>query len=186
MIDTVGRIFEQEIDHGVIHGATVLAGGLDGEEVRASWGLADEAHSRPMTPTTVIDVASVTKAAAGVTAFLVAHRKGLVDFDAPLADVLPTFSAPLSRRLTIRDLANHVSGYGEADVGGGNRHVQCGAVFHGGGLGEADARLSAGGSLRRRHSTFRPGGNGRNRAFENLPHRRRAIIWLAICRRVFA
>ena len=115
MIDTVERIFEQEIDDGVIHGATVLAGGLDGEEVRASWGWADEAHSRPMTPTTVIDVASVTKAAAGVTAFLVAHRKGLVDFDAPLADVLPTFSAPLSRRLTIRDLANHVSGYGEAD-----------------------------------------------------------------------
>ena len=69
MIDTVGRIFEQEIDDGVIHGATVLAGGIDGEKVRASWGWADTAHSRPMTPTTVIDVASVTKAIAGVTAF---------------------------------------------------------------------------------------------------------------------
>ena len=115
MIDTVGRIFEQEIDDGVIHGATVLAGGIDGEVYRASWGWADWSHVRPMTPTTVIDVASITKAAAGVTAFLVAHRKGLVDFDAPLADVLPTFSAPFSHRLTIRDLANHVSGYGEAD-----------------------------------------------------------------------
>lgn len=115
MVDTVGRIFKQEIADGVIHGATVLVGGLDSEELRASWGWADAAHSRPMTSTTVIDVASVTKAVAGVTAFLVAHRMRLVDFDAPLADVLPTFSAPLSRRLTLRDLANHVSGYGEAD-----------------------------------------------------------------------
>lgn len=34
MIDTVGRIFEQEIDDGVIHGATVLAGSIDGDDVR--------------------------------------------------------------------------------------------------------------------------------------------------------
>ena len=81
MIDTVGRIFGQEIDVGVIHGATVLAGGIDGEDVRASWGWADAAHARPMTPTTVIDVASVTKAVAGVTAFLVAHRRRCGDYD---------------------------------------------------------------------------------------------------------
>lgn len=115
MTDRAKRIFEQEIADGVIHGATILALDPYGEEIRASCGWADAAHARPMTPTTVIDVASVTKATAGVTAFLVAHRKGLVDFDAPLADVLPIFTAPLSRQLTIRDLANHISGYGEAD-----------------------------------------------------------------------
>ena len=109
------RIFEAEMRDGVIHGATVIAGGLEGKDVVASWGWADAAHTVPMTPRTVIDMASVTKAAAGVTAYLVAHAKGLVDFDAPFTNYLAGYAAPLSRTVTIRDLANHVSGFGEAD-----------------------------------------------------------------------
>ena len=108
-------IFAREIEDGVIHGATVMAGGLDGEPVSASWGWADAAHSVPMTPRTVIDMASVTTAAAGVTAYLVAHAKGLVDFDAPFTNYLAAYRAPLARTVTVRDLANHVSGFGEAD-----------------------------------------------------------------------
>ena len=57
------RIFEAEISDGVIHGEAVIAGGLDGDEVSASWGWADAAHTVPMTTRTVIDVASATKAA---------------------------------------------------------------------------------------------------------------------------
>ena len=108
-------IFEAEISDGVIHGAAVMAGGLDGDEVSASWGWADAAHTVPMTTHTVIDVASVTKAAAGVTAYLIAHAKGLVDFDVPFTNYLSSYKAVLPRNVTIRDLANHVSGFGEAD-----------------------------------------------------------------------
>ena len=100
---------------GVIHGAAVVSGGLDGDDFSASWGWADAAHTVPMTTRTVIDVASVTKAAAGVTAYLVAHAKGLVDFDAPFTNYLAAYTAPLPRAITIRDLANHISGFGEAD-----------------------------------------------------------------------
>ena len=55
------RIFEAEMRDHVIHGATVMAGGVDGVDVVASWGWADAAHTVPMTPRTVIDMASVTK-----------------------------------------------------------------------------------------------------------------------------
>ena len=109
------RIFGAGIRDGVIHGAAVVAGGPDGETFSGAWGWADPAHARPMTTRTVVDVASVTKAAAGVTAFLVAHARGLIDFDAPFTDLLPSYAAPLARTVTIRDLANHVSGFGEAD-----------------------------------------------------------------------
>ena len=109
------QIFEADIRDGIIHGAAVVAGGLDGAAWSGSWGWADAAHTVPMTTRTVVDVASVTKAAAGVTAYLVAHARGLVDFDAPFTNYLPAYSAALPRPVTVRDLANHVSGFGEAD-----------------------------------------------------------------------
>ena len=109
------RIFDSDIRDGIIHGAAVMAGGLEGETLSGAWGWADAAHTVPMTTRTVVDMASVTKAAAGVTAYLVAHAKGLVDFDAPFTNYLAGYAAPLSRTVTIRDLANHVSGFGEAD-----------------------------------------------------------------------
>ena len=109
------RIFEDDIRDGVIHGAAVVAGGLDGETKSGAWGWADAAHAVPMTTRTVVDIASVTKVAAGATAYLVAHAQGLVDFDAPFTNYLGAYTAPLARTVTIRDLANHVSGFGEAD-----------------------------------------------------------------------
>lgn len=109
------RIFEAEMRDHVIHGATVMAGGVDGVDVVASWGWADAAHTVPMTPRTVIDMASVTKTAAGVTAYLIAHARGKVDVDVPFTNCLPAYSAVLPRTITLRDLANHVSGFGEAD-----------------------------------------------------------------------
>ena len=109
------KIFESEIKDGVIHGAAVIAGGLEGETISGSWGWADSSHKVPMTTRTVIDMASVTKTAAGITAFLAAHAKGMVDFDTPFTNSLPAYSVALSRKITIRDLANHISGFGEAD-----------------------------------------------------------------------
>ena len=109
------KIFEAGIREGVIHGAAVVSGGLDGETLSGAWGWADAAHTVPMTTRTVVDVASVTKAAAGVTAYLVEHAKGRIDFDAPFTNYLASYTALLERTVTIRDLANHVSGFGEAD-----------------------------------------------------------------------
>ena len=114
-LDECARIFEADIRDGIVNGATVLAGGLEGPDVKASWGWADNAHTVPMTSRTVVDIASVTKTAAGITAYLVEHARGKVDVNAPFTNCLTSFSAPLDRNITIRDLANHVSGFGEAD-----------------------------------------------------------------------
>ena len=109
------RIFEAEIRDGVIHGAVAMAGDTEGTEFSATWGWADAAHTVPMTAKTIVDVASVTKAAAGITAYLVAHAKGMVDLDKQFTDYLPEYSAKLSQPVTVKDLANHRSGFGEAD-----------------------------------------------------------------------
>jgi CubicO group peptidase (beta-lactamase class C family) len=114
-IETCARIFNAEIEDGVIHGAAVVSGGLNGGTLSCSWGWADAAHTVPMTTRTIVDMASVTKAAAGVTAYLVAHAKGLVDFDVPFTNYLAAYKVPLPHAVTIRDLANHTSGFGEAD-----------------------------------------------------------------------
>ena len=109
------RIFEAEIRENVVHGAAVVAGGIDGETLTGAWGWADAAHTAPMTTRTVVDIASVTKVAAGATAYLIEHAKGRVDFDASFTNYLASYTAPHARTVTIRDLANHVSGFGEAD-----------------------------------------------------------------------
>ena len=102
------RIFEAEIRDGVVHGAAVVAGGIDGKPLTGAWGWADAAHTVPMTTRTVVDIASVTKVAAGMTAYLVEHAKGRVDFDAPFTNYLASYTAPLARNVTIRDLAKQL------------------------------------------------------------------------------
>jgi len=114
-LEVCRRIFEAEIADGIIHGAAIVAGGLEEEPLTGAWGWADPSHEHPMTTKTVIDIASVTKVAAGATAFLVAHSRGMVDFDAPFTNYLSSFRAPLDRKISTRELANHVSGFGEAD-----------------------------------------------------------------------
>ena len=114
-LDCCRRIFEAEIRDGVIHGAVALAGDAGGTRFSAAWGWADAAHTVPLTSKTVVDIASVTKAAAGITAYLVAHAKGLVDLDSQFTDYLPEYNAKLPHPVTVKDLANHRSGFGEAD-----------------------------------------------------------------------
>jgi len=117
-LQSVRDIVEKEIADGIVHGAAVAAGDADGVRLSGAWGWTDATHAVPMTTRTVIDVASVTKATAGVTAFLVAHARGQVDFDAPFTNALRSYRAPLGRPVTIRDLANHRSGFGETEKGG--------------------------------------------------------------------
>ena len=110
----IEAILQAGIDDRVIHGAAVLAGTVDGEVFSLCAGHAENTRQIPMRLDTVIDVASVTKAAAGITALLVCHSRGLIDFDAPFTEYLPDFRAPLFRPVTVRELANHTSGFGDA------------------------------------------------------------------------
>ena len=65
-----------------------------------------------MDTNTVLDVASTTKMAAVITSLLILHFRGRIDFNAPFTEYLTDFTAPLYEPVTIRDLANHLSGFG--------------------------------------------------------------------------
>ncbi len=107
----IREIIESEIRDGVIRGAAIYAGTLDEVCFAESFGFADEACTVPMGLGTIIDIASVTKVTATITALLVCRSRGLIDFDAPFTDYLPEYSAKLREPISVRELANHVSGF---------------------------------------------------------------------------
>ena len=102
-----------ELKNGIIHGACVNTGNATTTRLEQAWGHANPAHTVPMQTDTVIDLASVTKVLATTTALLLAHDDGLIDFGAPLDSYLSDYTAPLSQTITVRDLAMHVSGFGQ-------------------------------------------------------------------------
>lgn len=97
----------------IIHGAAVLAEVHGQPFFAANVGYAEAGHVYPMTADTVIDIASVSKMVTAVTALLICHSRGLIDFDAPFTEYLPAFTAPLKATVRVRDLANHTSGFGD-------------------------------------------------------------------------
>lgn len=109
----IQSILQSDIDDHVILGGVVLAGKDGAVYCRCETGYASPERKYAMTADTVLDVASTTKAAATVTALLICHARGLIDFDAPFTEYLKDFSAPLYEPVSVRDLANHLSGFGD-------------------------------------------------------------------------
>ena len=109
----IQSILQSDIDDKVILGGVVLAGKDGSVYCRCEDGFTSPERKYAMTADTVLDVASTTKAAAAVTALLICHARGLIDFDAPFTEYLKDFSAPLYEPVSVRDLANHLSGFGD-------------------------------------------------------------------------
>lgn len=87
----------------------------DGEVVHAAgYGLADLGTGVPLTPSTPVRLGSVSKAFTAM-AVVILEERGLVRFDAPVADWIPELSR--FPDVTVRHLLNHTSGlpdyYGE-------------------------------------------------------------------------
>ena len=106
-------ILQADIADGVICGGAVLAAKDGDVYCDCGEGFTSPERKYPMNTNTVLDVASTTKVAAVVTSLLICHHRGLIDFDAPFTEYLKDFSAPLYEPVTIRDLANHLSGFGD-------------------------------------------------------------------------
>ncbi|HUV69509.1 MAG TPA: serine hydrolase [Terracidiphilus sp.] len=112
----VYRVLEDAIAAHAFPGCAfgVLAGGnLVLQGARGSFTY-DEA-SPPVTPSTVYDLASVTKVAATTAAAMLLHQCGLLHLDTLLGDLLPAFvagraSTDSARRVTLRHLLAHNSG----------------------------------------------------------------------------
>ncbi|MGC8548481.1 MAG: serine hydrolase domain-containing protein [Acidobacteriaceae bacterium] len=74
-----------------------------------------EADSTPVTPSTIYDLASLTKVLATTAAAMLLYERGVLKLDARLGDILPGFVVGMRRgsgreRLTLRMLLAHSSG----------------------------------------------------------------------------
>ena len=110
------RVLEQAIadrafpgaSYGVFHQGQLLT--LD-----ALGRFTYEADSTPVTPSTIYDLASLTKVLATTAAAMLLYERGIFKLDARLGDILPGFVVGMRRgsgreRLTLRMLLAHSSG----------------------------------------------------------------------------
>lgn len=77
----------------------------------ASAGLCDRAAQTPCTDQTLMRIASITKPMTAV-AVLQLHERGLLDLDAPLATIVPSYPGEVASKITTRQLLWHTAGIG--------------------------------------------------------------------------
>ena len=98
------------LDEAVSNGSQIgiqVAAYLDGELVIDAWsGVADESTGRAVDGETLFNVYSVTKAVAATALHLQADR-GLIDYDAPIAQYWPEFAANGKSLATPRHALTH-------------------------------------------------------------------------------
>lgn len=87
-----------------------VAAYLRGELVIDAWGgVADQETGRPVDGNTLFNVFSVTKAIPS-TAIHIQAERGLLDYDAPIADYWPAWGCNGKQRATVRDALTHRTG----------------------------------------------------------------------------
>ena len=102
--DAFARNFDEDLELGACVAVT-----LDAEPVVDLWaGNADE-QDRPWAADTIVNVYSTTKTMAALCVLMVADR-GLVDFDAPVADYWPEFAQNGKDGVLVRHVMSHSSG----------------------------------------------------------------------------
>ncbi|GAA1509980.1 serine hydrolase domain-containing protein [Dactylosporangium maewongense] len=105
----VRAAFERNFADGAEAGASFCAT-VDGEIVADLWGgHADAAGARPWERDTIVNVYSITKTMAALTALLVADR-GELDFHAPVARYWPQFAAGGKGDVTVAQVMSHSAG----------------------------------------------------------------------------
>lgn len=114
-IQMIEEEIRSEIESGIINGAVVNAGTPNATLVENAWGYADIDNNIKMRTDTIIDMASVTKAVITSTALAICRQRRLLDFDVPFTDYLPEYTASRERPITVRDLAMHISGFGQQE-----------------------------------------------------------------------
>ncbi|MDQ6836180.1 MAG: beta-lactamase family protein [Actinomycetota bacterium] len=82
---------------------------LRGECVVDLWGGYRDAHGRPWERDTLVMVYSTSKGLAAMTVAL-AHSRGLLDYDAPVATYWPQFAHHGKAQITVRQLLSHQAG----------------------------------------------------------------------------
>lgn len=114
--DLVGEAVEAAVASGAETGIQVVAYHRGRKVIDLCAGLADPSSGRPVTPDTLFNVYSVTKAVAA-TALHIQAEKGLIDYDAPIADYWPAFAARGKSGALVRHALTHRAGVPQMPTG---------------------------------------------------------------------
>jgi CubicO group peptidase (beta-lactamase class C family) len=122
----IDAILEAAIAGGKLPGVVALAGTRDQVIYSGAAGLRDVSGASPMTPDTVMWIASMTKAVTSVAALQLVEE-GRLSLDSPIGEVLPAYAAPLvldgysedgramlrsaAAPITLRHLLTHTAGF---------------------------------------------------------------------------
>jgi len=123
---TLDEVLRAAVERGDVPGVVALAAGDDGVIYEGAAGVREAGADDPITPDTMMRIASMTKMVVTVAALQLVER-GDLDLDAPVETYRPEFAelqvlegfdgdtprlrAP-SARATVRQLATHTSGLG--------------------------------------------------------------------------
>ena len=105
-------LLERAVEAGELPGWALAAGRGDEFEVLHAGGLTGTgAGSRPVTTSTLFDLASLTKVVATLPVTLALVRDGVIALDSRVAELLPGFdTAPGKAEITLAHLLTHTSG----------------------------------------------------------------------------
>ncbi|MEO7458107.1 MAG: serine hydrolase domain-containing protein [Gemmatimonadaceae bacterium] len=110
LTDTLRAILTRAIADSAFPGGVVVIGTHSGPAVTVSAGHLDWAPSRLVTPTTMWDLASLTKVVGMTSAMMQLVERGKVDLDAPVQRYLPEWTGTNKEKVTVRHLITHQSG----------------------------------------------------------------------------
>lgn len=111
-LDPARRVLAQAVEHHAFPGASLTIS-LRGERGTLCAGrFTYEADSKPVTPNTIYDLASLTKVVATTSIAMVLHERGVLQLESPIAGICPEFLTGDPRRslVTFATLLTHSSG----------------------------------------------------------------------------
>ena len=110
LTDSTRAVLSRALADGAFPGAVAIIGNRAG--ILASYGVGrlDAADSTRPTPTTIYDLASLTKIVATTSLMLQLVDQGRVALDTPVVRYLPDWHGPGAAEITLRQLLTHSSG----------------------------------------------------------------------------
>ncbi len=110
MAVTIDSLVKVGLTTGAFPGCQVLVAKGGDIIFDKSYGYIDNAKTKPVTDSTVYDLASVSKAAGTLPGLMLAYDEGLFDLDDPVYKYIPELENTDKEDITVRELLLHESG----------------------------------------------------------------------------
>jgi beta-glucosidase-like glycosyl hydrolase len=109
-LDSARLYLERQAGGGAFPGAVLVVGHGRSVAYATAVGRYGDDDSRPVSDTTVYDLASLTKVVGLTTATMLLVAEGRLELERPVVDYLPEFSGPGREGVLVRHLLTHTSG----------------------------------------------------------------------------